>query len=1178
MPRRRTVSGARTFRAGVLVALSGAAPTLAGQITLEQTTACSAVEGYCEVEIANRGDDAAHELGVELIVGERRRTLPGPPSLQPGATWRRRVDLHPEDAPPGRAPVTVRVRYHDEGGYPLSSLSYAYLEGPESPPRGLSATLTSIGVRRDPAVASLRIEPPARPGPVSVRIVLPDELTLHGAPVRRITHAGDTPVEIELPIASESAFAGSSYEILALLETEVRGVRDSLFVPATASVLPPRRPTDRFRIPLLFLLGSLVVALAIGTLRGEKGSPPWAMAAPAQGRGGRLLDLVVIGVLVVYLLAYLRPSLLLLPTTATGGDTASHYLTAKVLAEALLPQGRILGWLQGNLAGYPIFQLYFPLPFLLMAGLEPFVGLPVAFKLVTVLGVFLTPLAAYGAFRCFGFRRPAPALAAVLTVPFLLNETNSVWGGNLASTLAGEFSYSLGLALALLFAGTAYRGMVRQRHLVANAVLLAAVGLSHAYALLVAGALASAHLLWLPRLRANVGYLARLYALAFCLIGFWIVPLLAYAPYGSPYRDIWRIDSWQNVLPPILWPFAAVAALGLVLALARSPRRPVGPGGPFSPRALALVNPLWIGLVLYLVAPKLGGVDIRFLPLVQLAVALLAAAALAAVGRRVAPTGAAVLLLAGGTLLWSDRHVAYVPQWIEWNYSGFERKPLWDVFEDVNTYLSGGPGDPRVVFEHSPAHNAAGSIRAFESLPLFSGRSTLEGLYNQSGISAPEIFYLQSEYSQVASCPFPDYHCGRLDLERAASHLRQYNAGQLIARSEALKAALRRSDDFTLEAAFPPYEIHRVREGDGRYVIPLDHQPVLLTSEDWKRDFFRWFKRPGSEDVVLVRGPLPAGETAARFPLRLSELPHDVPRVPLAGASRVVVDEEIEGDRIGIRTSSPGHPLLIRISYHPRWRVRGAERVYLASPGFMLVIPEAEEIALEFGSPPIVRLGRLLTALGGILVVWVAGLSLWRRLASRHRRAHAGRSREGIDDGAILSPRRAAAGTALALLLCLGAWATAGFGGRAYAPALYERGLEAYRQERFADARLLFERAVAANPLSSAALHASFYQALAAYREERLREAIDLFTEMIDRFPESPYRAEAEYHVGLCHSRLGDLASARASFRDVVASFPDTSWSGYAAERLSELRPATLDEASPPAESGSGYDREPHGN
>ena len=69
----------------------------------------------------------------------------------------------------------------------------------------------------------------------------------------------------------------------------------------------------------------------------------------------------------------------------------------------------------------------------------------------TVLGVFLLPLLCYASFRLMGFRFPAPLVAAAASLVFLFLEENPIWGGTLASTLTGEFAYTYGIGLAVLF-------------------------------------------------------------------------------------------------------------------------------------------------------------------------------------------------------------------------------------------------------------------------------------------------------------------------------------------------------------------------------------------------------------------------------------------------------------------------------------------------------------------------------------------------------------------------------------------------------------------------------------------------------------------------------------------------------------------------------------------------------
>ena len=91
---------------------------------------------------------------------------------------------------------------------------------------------------------------------------------------------------------------------------------------------------------------------------------------------------------------------------------------------------------------------------MLIAALSPIYHYAAAFKIVTILGTVLMPLAAYLFGRLAGFARPVPAVMAAAMVAFLFNTSYTIDGGNIASTLAGEFSFTLGVALGLIFLGT----------------------------------------------------------------------------------------------------------------------------------------------------------------------------------------------------------------------------------------------------------------------------------------------------------------------------------------------------------------------------------------------------------------------------------------------------------------------------------------------------------------------------------------------------------------------------------------------------------------------------------------------------------------------------------------------------------------------------------------------------
>ena len=179
------------------------------------------------------------------------------------------------------------------------------------------------------------------------------------------------------------------------------------------------------------------------------------------------------------------------------------------------------------------------------------------------------------------------------------------------------------------------------------------------------------------------------------------------------------------MLPPILWPAAGIAlgtaVIELVISLVRRT--------PF-PRGLAtLWGVMGVALLFYFTAHSFHVVDIRFVPFVQLGLCLAAGAGLGHVLGRL--PGIEVLGLAAplAVLPFVQKHVTFIPSWIKWNYSGFEAKATWPTLRDLSEKLRGDYRLPRVVYEHTPSNEALGTVRAFEDLPLFSGRSTLEGLY-----------------------------------------------------------------------------------------------------------------------------------------------------------------------------------------------------------------------------------------------------------------------------------------------------------------------------------------------------------------------------------------------------------------------------------------------------------------
>lgn len=185
---------------------------------------------------------------------------------------------------------------------------------------------------------------------------------------------------------------------------------------------------------------------------------------PAEAPVSRAAQIVLGAASAVTLLVYFKPTLLLSRTLATGGDMGSHHYVSKA-ARAFFPWA-LGGWATGWFAGLPMLEFYFPLPYLLIWLLEHAVGYDVAFKLVTVLGTFALPAAAWLLFRLMDAPKAARAIAPAAAVAFLFVQGHGeytdtrildIFGGFITSTMAGEFAYSLGLTLALVALGLLFR-------------------------------------------------------------------------------------------------------------------------------------------------------------------------------------------------------------------------------------------------------------------------------------------------------------------------------------------------------------------------------------------------------------------------------------------------------------------------------------------------------------------------------------------------------------------------------------------------------------------------------------------------------------------------------------------------------------------------------------------------
>ncbi|MDQ1494219.1 MAG: hypothetical protein QOG69_702 [Actinomycetota bacterium] len=513
----------------------------------------------------------------------------------------------------------------------------------------------------------------------------------------------------------------------------------------------------------------------------------------------RIIEIAVVVLATGFVLGQLGLGNILTDTTPAGGDMGAHVWGPAFLRDHLLNHGRLSGWTPDWYDGFPAYQFYMVLPALMIvvlnaglhgwAGLLPLaiaiglgvwaflrepahssrrhalvaagvvvavlgVGLPYgeAFKIVTVLGVLSLPLAAYAFGRLADLPFPTPPLFALAMLVFLFNRepiangTGNIIGGNITSTLAGEFSFSLSLTFGVLFLGLMVAGFRTGKYRWLAAVLLALTALCHVIVGIFVVIAAFAALVVWPGW-ARVKWLAVALPLGGFLSAFWTFPFVARSAYvndmgweklpagtgshswtyllGQLFTDShFRNQVFHDYLAPsgLQW-VLALAIVGVVVAV-----------------VLRIRVGMWLGLVAlamafaFVLAPESRLWNARLLPFYYLALCLLAALGIAELGRAVAllvasdpdrPVSSvnigvtvvaliAVVIVVGLPLRalpgetsdgegfhWQPELLGVslpltistaapgnpAPDWARWNFTGYENKPAYPEYYDLVTTM-----------------------------------------------------------------------------------------------------------------------------------------------------------------------------------------------------------------------------------------------------------------------------------------------------------------------------------------------------------------------------------------------------------------------------------------------------------------------------------------------------------
>ena len=286
----------------------------------------------------------------------------------------------------------------------------------------------------------------------------------------------------------------------------------------------------------------------------------------------KLSTIIAVAGPTIFLLMALHPNLILRNNIPTGGDMGAHVWAPAYLRDHLLTNFKLSGWSMDWYSGLPIYRFYMVVPALMIVLLDVVLPYGIAIKIIAVIGILTLPYATWLFGRFAKFAYPLPELFAIAATVFLFDESFTIYGGNIASTMAGEFSFSISLSLAMLGFALLAKGLDTGKYRVSAAIIISLSALSHGIVLLfVFGGAALMLVIWTKRESFQFG--AKVIALAVLLSSFWVIPFVTSHAYMTDMkyepRPSGATDSfWKMFFPLHILLDVSITALAVIGAVA----------------------------------------------------------------------------------------------------------------------------------------------------------------------------------------------------------------------------------------------------------------------------------------------------------------------------------------------------------------------------------------------------------------------------------------------------------------------------------------------------------------------------------------------------------------------------------------------------------------------------------
>ena len=677
------------------------------------------------------------------------------------------------------------------------------------------------------------------------------------------------------------------------------------------------------------------------------------------------------------LILFLRIDLVFQNNTPTGGDMGAHIVAIDTFIKDFIPNFQINGWSNDWFGGYPLYYFYFPLPAIITFFLNLVFPFGVAFKIMVVLSVILIVYSIEKLMRKKSNQISIFGASAGLF--YVFTESFTIYGGNLASVLAGQFSFTYSLAFANLSIFYLLKSKNNFKFPISS-IFLALCLLSHLIPFIIYSPIYAFY--WLSK-KQNLNQKILSISIFLALISRWSISLFMNLEYTTnmSYTPFSRVEDLikKDILPIIF------VLLGLLIAKHKNLIKN------------KIINLLDLYLVissifLYFFVPEGALWNGRLVPFFNLGIILLffKAVEIFIEDINLYQQGINVLsiLFLGGTIYclyifyekWSTNQsylnlyipiiflimifailylnnvfvqlnilivsiifstISFLPHWLNWNFTGYEGKNDWNQIQSLYTQLENlKPG--RIMWEPNSDMNKYGTPMTLMTLPYFTKHTSMEGLYFDSSITTPFHFISVSGLAKSPSNPVGGLSYINNQFDLGVNYLYELGIDYFISYTEEIESKAMNSDRLTFLFSSDPFSVFEVNSSkieliyqDIEVFSKVNKQEGILSSVFRDTNIINFFEKAYKNFDELDKK-------------RIVEVGNRISIQPSNKNDLQVTDIKITNNKISFFTNNPGELHLIKVSYFPNWSISDGLGPFRTSPSFMSVIPNQEYVEIIF--------------------------------------------------------------------------------------------------------------------------------------------------------------------------------------------------------------------------------------